>query len=316
MHQEKVQQEKLKAVKARLNFKEVSQHSESRKPSRMKDLRKRLGYKHVQSILGNLEPRRDRSESPRKKGLERKTVFKKLEKGVCHMLGDKENESAPKKNNSKKESSRRTNALSERDDSAGGHWKSRSKRQKSSVNEDDLSQPWVCEETDSFTPQIRAGGHWKSRSKRQKSSVNEDDLSQPWKKCIKDPVKIHNIKPKDGESTEEFVRRDGDLISSLKGGGWDGRFHPKVKSQMIHAATPPVGFSGKIIWLLGQISLLMKISDEEHSTSAWMNFMVVISPSAYNGIIGRPGVRRIQAVPSQLTKCKNFSDMQNGHIAE
>ncbi|GJR25449.1 hypothetical protein Tco_1101681 [Tanacetum coccineum] len=41
-----------------------------------------------------------------------------------------------------------------------------------------------------------------------------------------------------------------------------------------------------------------KIGDEEHSTSAWMNFMVVRSPSPYNVIIGRPGVRRIHAVPS------------------
>ncbi|GKF84499.1 hypothetical protein Tco_0249397, partial [Tanacetum coccineum] len=29
------------------------------------------------------------------------------------------------------------------------------------------------------------------------------------------------------------------------------------------------------IWPLGQISLLVKIGDEGHSTSAWMNFMVV-----------------------------------------
>ncbi|GJQ89264.1 reverse transcriptase domain-containing protein [Tanacetum coccineum] len=34
-------------------------------------------------------------------------------------------------------------------------------------------------------------------------------------------------------------------------------------------------FSGETIWPLGQISLLVKIGDEEHSTSAWMNFMVV-----------------------------------------
>ncbi|GJU87454.1 reverse transcriptase domain-containing protein [Tanacetum coccineum] len=67
---------------------------------------------------------------------------------------------------------------------------------------------------------------------------------------------------------------------------------------MIPAATPLVGFSGEIIWQLGQISLLVKIGDEEHSTSAWMNFMVVRSPSPYNGIIRRPGVRRIRAVPS------------------
>ncbi|GKF05632.1 hypothetical protein Tco_0036300 [Tanacetum coccineum] len=49
---------------------------------------------------------------------------------------------------------------------------------------------------------------------------------------------------------------------------------------------------------MGQISLLVNIGDEENSTSTWMNFMVVRSPSPYNRIIGRPGVRKIQAVPS------------------
>ncbi|GJU80578.1 hypothetical protein Tco_1282943 [Tanacetum coccineum] len=154
MHQEKVQQEKLKAVKARLNFEEVSQHSESGTPSQRKDLRKRLGSKHVRSISESPEPRRDRSESPRKKGPKRKTVFKRLEKGVFHSSRSRGAESAPKKNNSKRKSSRRTEALSEGDDSAEGHWKPRSKRLKSSVEEDDLSQPWVCEETDPFTPRI------------------------------------------------------------------------------------------------------------------------------------------------------------------
>ncbi|GJS53319.1 reverse transcriptase domain-containing protein [Tanacetum coccineum] len=76
------------------------------------------------------------------------------------------------------------------------------------------------------------------------------------------------------------------------------RFCPEVRSQMVPAATPLVGFSGEIIWPLGQISLLVKIGDKEHSTSVWMNFMVVRSPSPYNGIIGRPGVRRIQAISS------------------
>ncbi|GJU35484.1 reverse transcriptase domain-containing protein [Tanacetum coccineum] len=40
------------------------------------------------------------------------------------------------------------------------------------------------------------------------------------------------------------------------------------------------------------------VHHEEHSASAWMNFMVVRSSSPYNGIIGRPGVRKLQAVPS------------------
>nr|GEX78448.1 reverse transcriptase domain-containing protein [Tanacetum cinerariifolium] len=45
---------------------------------------------------------------------------------------------------------------------------------------------------------------------------------------------------------------------------------------------------------------------EKHSTSAWMNFIVVRSPSIYNGIIGRRGVRRIQAVPSTAYEMLKF----------
>ncbi|GKF12123.1 hypothetical protein Tco_0050049 [Tanacetum coccineum] len=135
----------------------------------------------------SLESRRDHSESPRKREPERKTVFKRLGKGVFHRLGDKgkstyaysndsrhrsyhssrkdtksyyqssrskEAEFAYEKRHNKRASSRRMEALSKSEGSAGGHWKSKPKRQNSSV-EDDLSQPWVCEETDPFTPRIR-----------------------------------------------------------------------------------------------------------------------------------------------------------------
>ncbi|GJX89329.1 hypothetical protein Tco_0341343 [Tanacetum coccineum] len=60
---------------------------------------------------------------------------------------------APKRRCHKRASSRRMEELSKSKSSAGGHWKSRLKRQKSDV-EDDLSQPWVCEEIDPFTPRI------------------------------------------------------------------------------------------------------------------------------------------------------------------
>nr|GFB35708.1 reverse transcriptase domain-containing protein [Tanacetum cinerariifolium] len=89
VHQEKVQQEKLKAVKARLNFKEASQHPESGAPSRRRDLKKRLRSRHVRSMFESPEPRRGHSESPRKRDPERKTVFKRLKKGVFHMLSEK-----------------------------------------------------------------------------------------------------------------------------------------------------------------------------------------------------------------------------------
>ncbi|GJU57539.1 hypothetical protein Tco_1235305 [Tanacetum coccineum] len=58
--------------------------------------------------------------------------------------------------------------------------------------------------------------------------------------------------------------------------------------------------SGEIIWSIEHIQLLVTIRDEEHSASALMNFVVVRSPSPYNGIIKRPGVRKLQAVPSTV----------------
>ncbi|GJX76871.1 reverse transcriptase domain-containing protein [Tanacetum coccineum] len=76
------------------------------------------------------------------------------------------------------------------------------------------------------------------------------------------------------------------------------RLRPEIKSQMVPATTSLTGFSGETIWPLGQLRLWVTIGDAEHFTKAWMNFMIVRSPSPYNGIIGRPGIREIQAVPS------------------
>nr|GEX22860.1 reverse transcriptase domain-containing protein [Tanacetum cinerariifolium] len=123
---------------------------------------------------GSQEQRRGRSKSPREKGPERRTVFKRLEKGMFHRLGDKEKnvsahsrgserksyyssrkdtkscyqsyrsketETASEKHRHKKEYSRRTEAVSESEGSTGGHWKSKPKKKKSSMD-DDLSQPW------------------------------------------------------------------------------------------------------------------------------------------------------------------------------
>ncbi|GKF46972.1 hypothetical protein Tco_0136774, partial [Tanacetum coccineum] len=93
----------------------------------------------------------------------------------------------------------------------------------------------------------------------------------------------------EAEMGGHFIHRmyvDGGSSSEILYEHCFNKFRPKVRSQMVPTTTPLVGFSGEIIWPLGQISLLVKIGDEEHSTSAWMNFMVVRSPSSYNGIIG------------------------------
>nr|GEX08543.1 reverse transcriptase domain-containing protein [Tanacetum cinerariifolium] len=76
------------------------------------------------------------------------------------------------------------------------------------------------------------------------------------------------------------------------------RLRPEVKNQMVLATTSLNGFSGETIWPLRQPRLLVTIGDADHSTRAWMNFMIVRSLSLYNGIIGRHGIKEIQAVPS------------------
>nr|GEZ90107.1 reverse transcriptase domain-containing protein [Tanacetum cinerariifolium] len=78
------------------------------------------------------------------------------------------------------------------------------------------------------------------------------------------------------------------------------RLRPEIKSQMVPATTSLTRFSGETTWPLGQLRLLVTIGDITHSTKAWMNFMIVKSLSPYNGIIGRPGLKAIQAVPSTV----------------
>nr|GEZ35684.1 reverse transcriptase domain-containing protein [Tanacetum cinerariifolium] len=430
----RVQIEKLKAVKARLIFEEVSQHSESGTPSRKRDLRKRLESRRIRSVSGSPEPRHGRSESPRKRDPERKTVFKRLEKGVFHRLGDKGKtisayssdsrrqsyhnsnrdtescyqssrsrgtELTPEKNRNKRASSRRPKVLSESKGSAAGHWKSRPKNQRACMpshvktydgSEDPEDQLKIFQaaakvERWAMPTWFHMFNSTLTRSARvwfddlpPESIDSYDDLKEAFlvnfcqqKKCIKDPVEIHHIKQREGESMKDFVRRfkvesrdvkgapeimrisgfmhgitnpklikrlhekipksvdemmgmttsflRGEVAASnqerkksispwkqqeaghkqnFKKGGFKNqqRLRLKIKNQMVPATAPLIGFSGKIIWPLGQLSLLVKIRDEEHSTSAWMNFVIVRSSSTYNEIIIRPKVKKIQAISS------------------
>nr|GEV76593.1 reverse transcriptase domain-containing protein [Tanacetum cinerariifolium] len=81
----------------------------------------------------------------------------------------------------------------------------------------------------------------------------------------------------------------------------------KVKNQMVPATTSLTGFSEESIWPLGQLRLLVTIGDADHSTRAWLNFMIVRSLSPYNGIIGRSEIKEIQAVPSTAHRMLKFS---------
>ncbi|GJR52455.1 hypothetical protein Tco_1402976 [Tanacetum coccineum] len=129
----------------------------------------------------------------------------------------------------------------------------------------------------------------------------------------RDPNKYCDFHADTGHSTDECMQLRKQIDEMIKAGKLS-QFIKELKQndkpkapkkgdttgKMIPPTTYLTGFSGETIWPLGQISLLVKIGDEGHSTSAWMNFMVVGSPSQHNKIIGRPGIRKIYAIPSTV----------------
>nr|GEX90357.1 reverse transcriptase domain-containing protein [Tanacetum cinerariifolium] len=89
-------------------------------------------------------------------------------------------------------------SVSKSDSSDGRYRKSRSKRHKP-TDEDDLMRPWMCEEEDPFTPRIQSVDSYKDL----KAAFLAYFMQQ--KKYVKDPVEIHNIKQKDGETIKDFM---------------------------------------------------------------------------------------------------------------
>nr|GFD28636.1 reverse transcriptase domain-containing protein [Tanacetum cinerariifolium] len=103
-----------------------------------------------------------------------------------------------------RESESSLSRVSESGTSDGGHWKTRAKRRKP-ADEEDLSVPWTCEDVDPFTPRIR---NFKNSQKTIDGykGLKADFLAyfMQQKKYVKEPVEIHNIKQRDGETIEEF----------------------------------------------------------------------------------------------------------------
>ncbi|GJR78847.1 reverse transcriptase domain-containing protein [Tanacetum coccineum] len=605
MQKEKEQKDKLNAVKARLIYgeesgikirtREESHYSESKTPTARTEPRRRHGDRYSRSPSPHASVfkrlKKYRSPSPRPRPRKEGGVFNRLgrKEPATSARSDsrqrspqaKRTEVEARRRQQKGTPSRTTSQYSESEDSEGGHWKSKSRRQRSNTYEDDLSQPWTCEERNPFTPRIRHFSLPRTRmpshvktydgsgdpedhlklfqsaaktegwamptwchmfnstltgnarvwfDKLPKESIDSyEDLRTAFRenylqqtKHIKDPVEIHHIKQRDGESTEDFMERykaevldvegapecmrisgfmhgithpglikrlyeriprsmdemyrmttsflqgevaalshgqrkassswksseggtnrisrkalktnkdrivsqidshflqksqkkfslwkkentghstdecmqlrkqidemikaeklsqfirelkqndkskapkkgeasgkdkplailmiqswervakpritqsfspetaisfpplgeeDGTevpmIIEDEMGGHFvhrvyiDGRassevlyehyfvkLRKEIRDQMVLATTHLIGFSGETIWPLGQIALLVKIGDEVHSTSAWMNFMIIRSPSQHNAIIGRPGIRKIRVVPS------------------
>nr|GEZ33604.1 reverse transcriptase domain-containing protein [Tanacetum cinerariifolium] len=132
------------------------------------------------------------------------------------------------------------------EESYGGRWKSKSKRRKP-TEEEDLAVPWSCgEETEDHAKFFQAATqverwamptwcHMFNSTLIGTTRVWFDELPpesmdgytdlkaaflayfKKQKKYVKDPVEIHNIKQKDGETIEEFIERFKTKTGRMKG---------------------------------------------------------------------------------------------------
>nr|GEV79692.1 hypothetical protein [Tanacetum cinerariifolium] len=351
-------------------------------------------------VSGNPEPRREGPESPRKKDPKIKTMFKRLEKGVFHKLGDKGKSMSAYSNDSRRQSyhnSRRdTESYYQSSRSRGTepsfeniitkecpHTRRKLYQKAKVAQEDTRSQGQKAKRGSRRSPQDLSGSN-KSRTLGNANMVphvqlthtgsarvwfdhiphesvdSYDDLKEAFlanfrqqKKCIKYSVNIHHIKQREGESTKDFVRRFKRQIEELLK-NWklshtikelkqnSGKDQPKINKkgetsskdkalailmvqpwqmaarQRITQSFPPdpeVSFSPlneeegtkRPMIIEAEIGghFIHRI-DEEHSPSAWMNFVVLRSSSLCNGLIRRPGVRMIQAVPSTAHEMLKF----------
>nr|GEW92255.1 hypothetical protein [Tanacetum cinerariifolium] len=123
-------------------------------------------------------------------------------------------------------------SVSRSDSSNGMHRKS---TRHQPTDEDDLKKPWMCEEENPFTPRIR--NFKSSRKTRMPNNVKTyDETGDPedhvkvfqaaaislayfmqQKKYVNDPVEIHNIKQRDGETIEDFMERFKIETGRMKG---------------------------------------------------------------------------------------------------
>ncbi|GKD49606.1 reverse transcriptase domain-containing protein [Tanacetum coccineum] len=81
---------------------------------------------------------------------------------------------------------------------------------------------------------------------------------------------------------------------------------PSIKARLKETNTPLVGFSGESIKPLGKIELDVCFGSEGLFCRTTMKFAVVKSPSPYNFILGRSGLKKLRAVPSTIHSMMKF----------
>nr|GEV52278.1 reverse transcriptase domain-containing protein [Tanacetum cinerariifolium] len=321
-----------------------------------RNLMERLESRHARSMSESPDPMHGHSESQRKRGLEKRTVFKILEKGVFNRLGDKgkgtfaylsdskhrsyhnsrrDTESRCQNSRSRETELASKNVITKEHPHEGRKHSRKAKNQQRLELKQDrftllikIPKEILAFDKGKFKPpppmttpvekiykfhrevghttdecmHLKSGKDQTKARKKGETSGKDKPLAimmvQPWQRIAKQKI-TQTFSPKSVISFSTLGEEDGTegpmIIEAKMRGHFvhhmyvDGgssleimhehcfnRLRPEVRSQMIPATTPLVGFSGEVIWPLGQISLLVKIDDEEHSTSAWMNIIIVV----------------------------------------
>nr|GEV45745.1 reverse transcriptase domain-containing protein [Tanacetum cinerariifolium] len=290
---------------------------EKEKNEKLKELKARLNS-------GTSRIRRERSKSPIKRERSRSPWQRTKEGGVFKRLGSRGKSVFARSDSYNHQShSRYTEALSESEDSGRRHWKSRSKKKRSSGEEDDLSQPWVCEEIDSFTPRIRyfyfpktrmpshiktydGSGDPKDHLKIFQAAAKTEWAMPTWCHMFNSTltgnarVWFDDLPPESIDSYDdlkkEFLEKNSPTKESFSPNP-EISFPPLEENE---GAKGPMIIEAEIGGYCVHHMYVDGGSASEIITFCLGldEFMVVRSQSPSNGIIGRHIVRKLQAVPS------------------
>nr|GEZ25719.1 reverse transcriptase domain-containing protein [Tanacetum cinerariifolium] len=233
-------------------------------------------------------------------GVDHTTVAAETLKAATSALAQEKQSLLSKKHHNKRASSQRMKALAKKE-----RWRPPIVNESDHFRHGNSKKPDISQTSRREASETNKGraNQWKrpgESGKKGETSRNEKPLAilmvQPWDRVAKQkitqtfsPESVISFPPlREEDETEglmiseaemegHFVHRmyvDEGSSSEILYEHCFNRFCSEVRSRTISATTPLVGFSEEIIWPLGQISLLVKIGDEEYSTSAWMNFMI------------------------------------------
>ncbi|XP_076926873.1 uncharacterized protein LOC143590207 [Bidens hawaiensis] len=149
------------------------------------------------------------------------------------------------------------------------------------------------EEGDDLMRHAKLGrlGHWSGNSSWMKASISfpglEEDEAHEMPLNISASVAGHRVARNhvDGGSGVEVMYKHCFT-----------RLQEEVRSRLEEDICPLMGFSEEVVEPLGSLTLPITLRDGERTRTVNLQFLVVLAPSKYNIILGRPGMKAFRAV--------------------